>query len=173
VTSSAAVNGISATRDGGILRILLDKTEKRNAVDTPTLNELRDRLNDAADGTVRVVLLTGAAPSFCAGGDLTGANTDGAVYEANEVVQTIAALPKPVVVGVRGAAAGFGCPLALSCDLVVAEQSAYFQLAFTKIGLMLDGGASALQPAAIGRARSVRMALLAEKISAATAFDWA
>jgi enoyl-CoA hydratase len=117
-------------------------------------------------------LLTGAGPGFCSGGDLTGGNTDGAVYAANEVVQTITALPTPVVAGVRGAAAGFGCPLALSCDLVIAEQSAYFQLAFTKVGLMPDGGASALLPATIGRARAARMALLAEKIPAATAFDW-
>jgi enoyl-CoA hydratase len=166
------VNGISSTLDGGVLRILLDRPEKLNAVDRPMLEELKARLSDAADESVRAVLLTGAGRGFCSGGDLTGADTDGAAVAASEVVQAIVALPKPVVAGVRGAAVGVGCPLALACDLVVAERSAFFQLAFTRVGLMLDGGASALLPAAIGRARAGRMALLAEKIPAATAFEW-
>lgn len=166
------MNGISSTLDGGVLRILLDRPEKLNAVDRPMLEELKARLGDAADESVRAVLLTGAGRGFCSGGDLTGADTDGAAVAASEVVQAIVALPKPVVAGVRGAAVGVGCPLALACDLVVAARSAFFQLAFTRVGLMLDGGASALLPAAIGRARAGRMALLAEKISAATAFEW-
>ena len=166
------VNGISAQLDSGILRLELDKPARRNAVDTPMLRELRDRLGDATHESVRAVLLTGRGPGFCSGGDLTGGDTDGAVYAANEVVQAITALPKPVVAGVRGAAAGFGCPLALACDLVVAERSAFFQLAFVNVGLMPDGGTSALLPAAVGRARAARMAFLAEKITAATAFEW-
>jgi len=166
------VNGISSSLDGGVLRIALDRPEKLNAVNTPMLQELRARIDDGADASVRVVTLTGAGRAFCSGGDLTGADTDDAALAANEVVQAVVTHPKPVVAGVRGAAAGFGCSLALACDLVVAERSAYFQLAFTRIGLMLDGGASALLPAAIGRARAARMALLAERISAATAFEW-
>jgi enoyl-CoA hydratase/carnithine racemase len=60
----------------------------------------------------------------------------------------------------------------MACDLVVASTSAYFLLAFTKIGLIPDGGATALIPAAIGRARALRMALLAERISAEQAAEW-
>ena len=167
------MNGISVKHDGTILRILLDRPEKLNAVDTPMLDELSARLGDAAaDDTVRAVLLTGAGRAFCSGGDLTGGDTAGAAEAANRVVLTITALPKPVVAGVHGAAAGFGCPLALACDLVVAAPSAYFQLAFSRVGLMPDGGASALLPGLIGRARAARMALTAEKIDAATAFEW-
>jgi enoyl-CoA hydratase len=77
-----------------------------------------------------------------------------------------------VVAGVQGAASGYGCPLALACDLVVAERSAFFQLAFTRVGLAIDGGGSALIPASIGRARAARMAMLAEKITAAMALEW-
>jgi enoyl-CoA hydratase/carnithine racemase len=88
------------------------------------------------------------------------------------VVRAITSLPKPVVAGVHGAAVGFGCPLALSCDLVVAAPSAFFQLAFTRVGLMPDGGASALLPGLIGRGRAARMAMTAERVSAATAFEW-
>ncbi|MDT5069570.1 MAG: enoyl-CoA hydratase [Mycobacterium sp.] len=169
---SAAVNGISASRDGGVLRILLDRPDKLNAVNTPMLNELEARLSEAADASVRAVLLTGAGRAFCSGGDLTGGDTAGAADAANRVVLAITRLPKPVVAGVHGPAVGFGCPLALACDLVVAARSAYFQLAFSRVGLMPDGGTSALLAAAIGRARAARMALTAEKISAATAFEW-
>lgn len=167
------MNGISASRDGGILRLLLDRPDKLNAVDTPLLGELAARLGEAAeDDSVRAVLLTGAGRAFCSGGDLTGGDTRGAVLAANEVIRVITGLPKPVVAGVHGPAVGFGCPLALACDLVVAARSAFFQLAFSQVGLMPDGGASALLPAAIGRARAMRMALTAEKVSAAVAFEW-
>jgi enoyl-CoA hydratase/carnithine racemase len=118
------------------------------------------------------VLLSGAGRTFCSGGDLTGGDTAGAAEAANRVVRTITSLPKPVVAGVHGGAVGFGCALALSCDLVVAAPSAYFQLAFTRVGLMPDGGASALLPGLIGRARSARMVMTAERVSAATAFEW-
>lgn len=72
----------------------------------------------------------------------------------------------------HGAAVGFGCPLALACDLVVAAPPAYFQLAFARVGLTPDGGASALLPGLIGRARAAWMAMTAERISATTAFGW-
>lgn len=167
------MNGVSAVKGGGLLRVVLDRPDKLNAVDTPMLNELAARLGDAgADDTVRAVVLTGAGRAFCSGGDLTGGDTEGAELAANQVVQAITTLPKPVVAGVHGPAVGYGCPLALACDMVVAARSAYFQLAFSRVGLMPDGGATALLGAAIGRPRAARMALTAEKVHAATAFEW-
>ncbi|MCV7280276.1 enoyl-CoA hydratase/isomerase family protein [Mycolicibacterium flavescens] len=167
------MNGISVSRDGAVLRVVLDRPDKLNAVDTPMLTELSARLAEAAaDASVRVVALTGAGRAFCSGGDLTGRNTEGAAEAANQVVRALTTLPKPVIAGVHGPAAGFGCPLALACDLVVAARSAYFQLAFARVGLMPDGGASALLPRAIGRARAARMAMTAEKVSATQAFEW-
>jgi enoyl-CoA hydratase len=166
------VNGISVEHDGTILRIQLDRPEKLNAVDTPMLDELSARLGAAADDSVRAVLLTGKGRAFCSGGDLTGGDTTGAAEAANRVVRAITAVPKPVVAGVHGAAVGFGCPLAVACDLVVAAPAAFFQLAFTRVGLMPDGGASALLPGLIGRARTARMAMTGERVSAATAFEW-
>jgi enoyl-CoA hydratase/carnithine racemase len=167
------VNGVSSEQDGAILRIRLDRPEKLNAVDAPMLDELSAQFERAAnDGTVRAVLLTGAGRAFCSGGDLSGGDTAGAAEAANRVVMAITALPKPVVAGVHGGAVGFGCPLALACDLVVAAPSAYFQLAFSRVGLMPDGGASALMPGLIGRARTARMAMTAERVDAATSFEW-
>jgi enoyl-CoA hydratase len=167
------MTAISFNRNGSALHVQLNRPEKLNAVDTPMLNELLARLRDAAsDTSVRVLQLTGAGRAFCSGADLTGGDTEGALQAANKVVQTIIAMPKPVVAGVHGPAVGVGCPIALACDLVVAAKPAYFQLAFSQVGLMPDGGASALLPRAIGRARAARMAMTAEKISATTAFEW-
>lgn len=166
-------SGISSHREDGVMRIVLDKPEKLNAVDTPMLSALRSALNGASsDDSVRVIALTGAGRAFCSGGDVGGRDTAGAGVAAAEVVEAITTCPKPVVAGVRGAAVGVGCSLVLACDLAVAAESAFFQLAFTKIGLMTDGGLSALLPAAIGRARANRLALLAEKLSATDAFEW-
>lgn len=166
-------DGVTTSREQGILDLLLDRPRRRNAVNTTMLTALAQHLQEAVDDDdVRVVMLRGAGTAFCAGGDLTGADTDGSAEAANTVVDAIVRLPKPVVAGVHGAAAGFGCTLALACDLVVASRSAYFQLAFTRVGLMPDGGTSALLTQAIGRPRATRMALLAERIDAETAADW-
>ncbi|MDP4960141.1 MAG: enoyl-CoA hydratase-related protein, partial [Mycobacterium sp.] len=97
---------------------------------------------------------------------------DPLLAEANRVIRSIADLPKPVVAVVGGPAAGVGVSLALACDVVLASEKAFFLLAFTKIGLMPDGGASALVAAAVGRIRAMRMALLAERITAAEALEY-
>jgi enoyl-CoA hydratase len=91
---------------------------------------------------------------------------------ANRAVRAIVALPHPVVAVVQGPAAGLGVSLALACDVILASNAAFFMLAFTKVGLMPDDGASALIAAAVGRIRATRMALLAERISAAEALQW-
>ena len=72
----------------------------------------------------------------------------------------------------NGVAAGVGVSLALACDLVVAAESSYFLLAFRRIGLVPDGGATWLLPRMIGKARAMELMLLGEKLPAATALDW-
>ena len=134
----------------------------------------------ATDPRVKVVRLGGAGQGFSSGAgiseadhanDASGAPGD-VLDSANRAVRSIAALPQPVVAVVQGPAAGVGVSLALACDVVLASENAFFLLAFTKIGLMPDGGASALVAAAIGRIRAMRMALLAERIRAADAYEW-
>jgi enoyl-CoA hydratase len=93
------------------------------------------------------------------------------IAEANRAIRAITALPRPVVAVVQGPAAGVGVSLALACDLVLASDKAFFMLAFTQVGLMPDGGASALVAAAIGRIRALRMALPAERLPAAEALS--
>ena len=117
---------------------------------------------------------TGAA--FSAGADLGGENAQenydaGSVDGANLLIRAIIDLDKPVVCGLNGIAAGVGMSTALACDLVVATESAALTLAFTKIGLMPDGGATATVAASVGRARAMRLALLSDLLSAQEAYD--
>jgi enoyl-CoA hydratase len=165
------MTGISTQLSDGVLHVVLDRPEKLNAVNTPMLQDLAARVRDGNHENVRGPDHRGRAGILFRRRP-ERKDTDGAAGAANDAVRSIVDLPKPVIAGVHAPASGFGCSLALACDLVVAAQSAYFQLAFANVGLMPDGGASALIPASIGRQRAARMALLAERISAEKAFEW-
>ena len=138
--------------------------------------------NEAAEESIRAVLVTGAGRGFSSGADLRAGfdpADDGKpdIYkELHEVYHPVIAgvrrLPKPVVAAVNGPAVGIGCSLALACDLIMAAESAYFGLAFVNIGLMPDGGSTAFVPPAVGRARAFQMALLGERIPAPQALEW-
>ncbi len=78
-------------------------------------------------------------------------------------------MPKPVVAAINGVAVGIGCSLALSCDLLVAAESAYLSLGFARIGLVPDGGALALVSARAGSSRAAQMALLGSRMTASDA----
>ena len=164
--------GVDTTVDDGVLRVTLNRPARMNAVKTETLEAIAEAFEKHADDpSVRVAVLTGAGRAFCSGADIAGRDLSAppradTIDAANRVTAAIRAFPRPVVGAVNGAAAGVGVSLALACDLTVAKESGYFLLAFTKIGLMPDGGASALVAASIGRARALRMALLAERFPA-------
>lgn len=164
---------------GAVARITLNVPDRLNAVDAEMLATVASAVEAFADDpTVRVITLTGAGRGFCAGANLDvdlagGESVDSStLYAAGRVVRALVASPKPTVALVGGVAAGVGVSLALACDYVVASESASFVLAFAKIGLMPDGGATALVAASIGRARALRMALTAEKVTGPVAFDW-
>ncbi|WP_129974900.1 enoyl-CoA hydratase [Rhodococcus sp. Q1] len=164
--------GVDTTVDDGVLRVTLNRPARMNAVKTETLDAIAEVFEKyAGDPSVRVAVLTGADRAFCSGADIAGRDLNAppsaeTIDAANRVTAAIRAFPRPVVGAVNGAAAGVGVSLALACDLTVSKESGYFLLAFTKIGLMPDGGASALVAASIGRARALRMALLAERLPA-------
>lgn len=172
--------GIIVEHDSAVLTVRFARPESLNALDIATLEATADALETAAaDPAVRVIVLAGEGRAFCAGADIAGmdpedatGSVDRSLGAVHRVTTALAGAPKPVVAVVHGAAAGVGASFALACDLVVAAESAYFLLAFANIGLMPDGGATALVAAAVGRARAMRMALLAERIAAATAFEW-
>lgn len=169
---------VQVTVRDGIGRVRLNAPERLNAVDADMLNALAtavQRLGERDD--VRVIAVTGTGRGFCSGAHL------GALSSADEVgtetldgaaraIRALVGSPRPVVALVNGVAAGVGCSLALACHYVVAAESASFLLAFTRIGLMPDGAATALVAASIGRARALRMALRAEPVDATTAAAW-
>ncbi|UPK62557.1 enoyl-CoA hydratase [Rhodococcus pyridinivorans] len=170
--TSTTTEGLRSELAHGILRLTITRPRRMNAIDLTTMKTLSDAVKAAGDDErVRTIVVTGEGSAFCTGADLAAGAADpqdpGVVMDtANELVRTIASVPVPVIAAVNGPAAGVGVSIALAADLTYAAESAYFLLAFVNIGLMPDGGASLLVPAAIGRARAAEMALLGERVSA-------
>ncbi|UOT01288.1 enoyl-CoA hydratase [Rhodococcus opacus] len=172
MTSHSSTSGVVTALDAGLLRVTLDRPARMNAVRIETLDAITDALESrAGDSAVRATVLTGVGGAFCSGADLSTSTTNdrptaATIDAANRTVAAIHAFPRPVAGAVNGPAAGVGVSLALACDLTVATKSSYFLVAFTKVGLMPDGGTTALVAASIGRARAMKMALLAERLPA-------
>jgi 2-(1,2-epoxy-1,2-dihydrophenyl)acetyl-CoA isomerase len=170
-------------QSGGVGRITLDRPETLNAWNEQFGHEMTAVIDEAADQSIRSVLITGAGRAFSSGADLKGGfdpdpedNFPNIRKELNEnyhpIMRGIRRLEKPVVAAVNGPAVGIGCSLALCCDIILAAESAYFGLAFVNIGLMPDGGSTLFVPAAVGKARAFQMALMGERVDARTALEW-
>jgi 2-(1,2-epoxy-1,2-dihydrophenyl)acetyl-CoA isomerase len=169
-------------QEGGVGRITLNRPETLNAWHRAFGRELRAAIEgEAADASVRALLITGAGRAFSSGADLKAgfeAADDGLPDIRKElelyhpIIGGVRRLEKPVVAAVNGPAVGIGASLALACDLILAAESAYFGLAFVNIGLMPDGGSTLFVPAAAGKARAFQMALLGERVPAARALEW-
>ena len=170
-------------QSGAVGRLTLNRPDTLNAWTAGLGRELKSIVEgEAAEDSVRAVLITGAGRGFSSGADLKqgfDAAPDGRPDIRKELDQIyhpailgVRQLAKPVIAAVNGPAVGIGCSLALACDLVMASESAFFGLAFVNIGLMPDGGATAFVPPAVGKAKAFQMALLGERIPAAQALDW-
>lgn len=169
-----------AVRDG-VAHVELHRPDAANTFDLPTSQAFGEAVDRAAaDDAVRAVLLTGAGPRFCAGGDVASfvAADDPAGYlhelalHLDGVLQRLAGMPKPVVCAVQGAVAGAGLGVMLSADLVVAAEGTKFVFAYPGIGLTPDCGVSWLLPRAIGSHRALGFALSGKPITTDTALDW-
>ena len=171
------MEGLEIRTEAGVLRLTMDRPERLNAMTAAMSDRVAAELEGAATrDDVRVVLVAGAGGAFCSGADLSGADAHQnfdvtSLDRANRIIRAVTGLDKPVVAAVDGVAAGVGCSTALACDLVVASPRASFLLAFARIGLMPDGGATATVAASVGRARAMRMALLGEALDAQEAYD--
>lgn len=167
--------------EAGVARLTLDRPDRLNAFNQRMQDELFDACARMDAAEMRVLLITGAGRAFCSGVDLTdrkpppaGQKHDlGASLDAkNPLIARLHRFPFPVVCAVNGVAAGMGASLALACDIVLAARGASFVLAFTRIGLMPDCGASWFLPRLAGPARAMAASLLGEKISAEQAEQW-
>jgi 2-(1,2-epoxy-1,2-dihydrophenyl)acetyl-CoA isomerase len=172
-----AAIGIRVDVADGVATITLDRPDALNALTIPMKQALLGALNEAAAApAVRAVILTGAGRAFCAGQDLRerlepGAPTLGEELREryNPIVRAMRALPKPIVGAINGVAAGAGASLAFACDLRIASESASFVLAFGRIALIPDSGATWTLPRLVGLAKASEMALLNDPVSAAEA----
>jgi 2-(1,2-epoxy-1,2-dihydrophenyl)acetyl-CoA isomerase len=180
---TADLSVLRVYRSGAAAKIELHRPETINAWNGALGVALRSTVADlGADPGVRAVLVTGAGRGFSSGADLRDRPAAGEAGHMDTytrltewyhpIMTGIRRMPKPVVAAVHGAAAGIGCSLALCCDLIMAAESAYFLLAFVNIGLIPDGGSTALVPARIGLARAAELAMLGERLPAPAALDW-
>ncbi len=167
---------------GAVGVIRLHQPATLNALSIRMIEELQTALDQIAP-SVRALVVTSQGRAFCSGANLTGnlsKQTPGVAPDhgkglethLNPLMSRLRDLPVPLIMGVRGAAAGAGCSLALAGDLVIASETAYFMQAFVRIGLVPDAGATHLLARAIGRVRAMEMMMLGERIPAQQALEW-
>ncbi len=153
--------------------ITLNRPEKYNAFNREMALLMQKKLEESKSKEVRCVYITGAGKAFSAGQDLeevvdpNGPKVTNILGEHfNPIIRHIRRLEKPVVAAVNGVAAGAGANIAVSCDIVVASQSASFLQAFSKIGLIPDSGGTYILPRLIGWQKASALMMLGEKVSA-------
>jgi 2-(1,2-epoxy-1,2-dihydrophenyl)acetyl-CoA isomerase len=156
------VDSIRTERRGSVLAIVIDRPDRLNALDLPSLRELRTTLVDAAtDPSIRAVLLTGAGRAFCAGGDVAAMDEHRRRGELTRLfhdltgeqevsVREILTMRKPVVASLPGVAAGGGLSLALAADWRIAAEGAVLVPAFPSLGAVPDGGLTYFLPHFLG-----------------------
>ena len=168
--------------DDSVATITLNRPESLNAMTTDLMRGITRAIgNVVRDESVRVVILTGAGRGFCAGADLgdVAERPDGGDEDTdqdgsfNTAMRSLINCPVPTIARVNGPAAGGGFGLALSCDITVAAESAFFVATFgPRLGIVPDMGATWSIPQRVGRARAMGIALLGERMSAAQALEW-
>lgn len=163
--------------DGAVGHVTLAAPERLNAVDVAMLDAAAEGVRSLdADPAVRVIVLSGEGRAFCAGADLSvhldEGDLDGTLRGVGAVSRAVIESGTPVLALVPGVAAGAGLSMALAADYVLVADDAKLVLAFGALGLMPDGGATALVVANIGRARALRLALTGEKLTGAVAAEW-
>ncbi|MEU6343079.1 enoyl-CoA hydratase-related protein [Streptomyces sp. NPDC046977] len=166
----------------GLATITLNRPDAMNALNVGTKVALRDALQTAgADRAVRAVLLTATGKAFCVGQDLKehisiieagGGSSMSTVREHyNPIVTAIATMPKPVVAGINGVAAGAGAGFAFACDYRVAADTAKFNTSFVGVALTADSGASWTLPRLVGRSRAADLLLFPRIVPAQEAYE--
>jgi enoyl-CoA hydratase/carnithine racemase len=158
------MSDIITERSGHILRIQLNRPEKKNAMTLAMYITLADLLNDAAkDDQIRVVLWHGAGDSFSAGNDIEDflKNPPGPGKSPQaELIDALISFDKPIVAAVQGAAIGGGTTVLTHCDFVFAAENAKFRLPFVDLAVVPEFGTSYSVPARIGYLRAAELVLL-------------
>lgn len=167
---------ISISQSGPRQTITLDRPERRNALSLELMTQVTKALRQVPDD-VRVVVLAADGPAFSAGHDLSEmidrpqSFHDELFAVCTEMMETIQAIPQPVIARVQGVATAAGCQLVASCDLAVASEDAWFGTPGVRIGLFCTTPAVPIVRA-IGRKRAMEMLLTARRVDAETALQW-
>ena len=172
---------LEQTTSGDVLVLTLNRPDRLNALDLDLATALAEAVTRCRhDPAVRAVVLTGADPAFCAGGDLRWvaahpAGLPAGFYQlAGQVhvaILEIRRIPKPVIGALNGVAAGGGFSLALACDFRVMADTARLRQGYTSNGLCLDAGGTFTLPRLVGLARALEIAAFDEPIDAEQALD--
>lgn len=174
------IGSVSCEYQDSLAILCVSDPKTRNAMSLSMVETFRTLLAEAVPRS-RAILIMGSDQTFCSGANLGGdlrpgsAGYDaGAILEShfNPLMRTLRDCPLPIVSAVSGIAAGIGCALALSGDVIVAGESASFIQAFQGVGLVPDGGSASLLTRSIGRARALEMMLLGDKLPASRAMEW-
>ena len=151
---------LAVATERAVTTLTLNRPDALNALTAELRRDMLAALRAASrDGEVRAVVITGAGRAFCAGADLRGGSREREfrrvlTAEYNPLVESIRAMPKPVIAAVNGVAAGAGLSLALAADLVVAAEDARLVPAFHRIGLVPDSGLTRTLVRGLGRHRA-------------------
>ena len=183
-----SVDGLDVRlEDARVLRVRLDRPEKRNAIDDVMMAALIDAFEAAGlDDRVRVVVMSGSGDDFCAGADIVARNPTstearrpraGSIQrrlptQAHRLIPTLCSLQVPVVCAVRGWAAGIGFQLALAADFTIAADDAQLWEPFAQRGFTPDSGATWLLPRRVGDVRARELLLLGRRLDGREAAAW-
>lgn len=180
----AAPEQVGYVKEGAVATIVLNRPEQFNVINAEMLDGLITSLEDAdSDNEVRVIVLTGAGSSFCAGGDLKSMAVGGShvpglsrlprklVGPGRLIPTTMAAIDKPIIAAINGPALGWGMDLALLCDLRIASEEAVLGATSIKRGILSDNGGTWALPRLLGWSKAAEIMFLARTISAQEARD--
>ena len=176
--------GLVVEHDGAVLRIRLDRPERRNAITDPIVYALVDIIDAAgSDEGVRVIHLGGSGDHFCSGFDMgeraPGPDKPrvGSIHRrmnghVNRLIPAMLTTQTPIVCTARGWVIGLGLDLALASDFTIVADDARLWAPFTTFGFTPDSGASWMIPRLVGVARAREMLMLGTKVPGADAADW-
>jgi 2-(1,2-epoxy-1,2-dihydrophenyl)acetyl-CoA isomerase len=173
---------IRFTTEDGVAHITLARPDHANALDLTMMRELMEvSIACDEDPSVRAIVIDSEGKLFCAGGDLAEFARAGdglakllkeATVYLHAAISRLVRTRAPVIAAVQGHAAGAGFSLAMACDLVLAAASARFTMAYTRAGLVPDGGSTYFLPRLIGRRRTLDLMITNRTLSAAEAMEW-
>jgi enoyl-CoA hydratase/carnithine racemase len=169
---------VQVTKSSGVLSIVLNRPERRNAITVAMYAALAEAIRSAGDDpAIRLITISGAGADFTAGNDLMDfmAEVRPESIEDLPVGHFLLALANnevPLIAAVHGNAIGIGTTLLLHCDLVLADEDACFKMPFVELGLVPEAASSLILPRLAGRRAAARMLLLGERFGAKQAREW-